>query len=163
MTKALKVERKTKWLIAGVGSLIVGLLVGLFLPVLAAQGYIPTIPVGAWMMPSVILLTGSFMCLMCSTTRTERWLVACVVFLAMILPISISCVSMTTNESLVPDDQLFHQLFSEPIESLNLTELNFMVDYCTWRFNKQDARATLALVYQNQIIILLLSDDKEGK
>ena len=75
----------------------------------------------------------------------------------------------TTNNETATNETLFWQLASEPISSLNLTELNFMVDYCMARANKgggvsnsddgtswntkSSSWIARVEVYQNQIII----------
>ena len=71
-----------------------------------------------------------------------------------------------TNETAVDNATIFGQLSSEPITSLNLTGLHFMVDYCATKTNANpDVRSAkwpiMTTVYQNQIIILLLSEGKE--
>lgn len=53
-----------------------------------------------------------------------------------------------TNETVVTNTTIFEDLASEPISSLNLTELEFMLDYCMEHHSH-----TLANLYQNQIII----------
>lgn len=67
-----------------------------------------------------------------------------------------------TNETVVTNETLFWQLAIEPITSLNLTELNFMRDYCmTYAIYTHEnglgvineKYAALASLYQNQIII----------
>lgn len=70
-----------------------------------------------------------------------------------------------TNETTTDNAAIFKQLSSEPITSLNLTELNFMVDYCMTHVSATDGYMTrntwanIASVYQNQIIILLLESE----
>lgn len=56
------------------------------------------------------------------------------------------------------NETAFDQLSLEPITSLNLTELDFMVDYCATMANANpDVRSAkwpiMATIYQNQIII----------
>lgn len=68
-----------------------------------------------------------------------------------------------TNGTATNNLTLYWELLSQPISTLNLTELNFMVA----RYRLQAATrgdeccAILALIYQNQIIISLLSEGKE--
>ena len=58
-----------------------------------------------------------------------------------------------TNETVATNETMFWQLASEPITSLNLTELDFMLDYSmVKRFYN------LANLYQNQIIINRLEE-----
>lgn len=67
-----------------------------------------------------------------------------------------------TNET-TSNTTIFEQLSLKPITSLNLTELNFMVDYCLAKYRANfDAAlttkwATIASIYQNQIIIIELA------
>lgn len=58
-----------------------------------------------------------------------------------------------TNETIVDNATMFQQLSSEPITSLNLTELQFAIDYC-W----SQKLFTATSIYQNQTIILLLTE-----
>ena len=64
----------------------------------------------------------------------------------------------TGNETVTSNATIFQQLGDEPISSLNHTQLIFMTDYCLLHGHPQ-----LALVYQNQIIILELQVPKEMK
>lgn len=69
-----------------------------------------------------------------------------------------------TNETALDNGTIFRKLSSEPITSLNLTELNFMVDYCIERTQHYIGGSTywttLATVYQNQIIIEMAEDNE---
>ena len=49
---------------------------------------------------------------------------------------------------------IFTELRGRPISSLNVTELQFVVDYATGRYNSPD----WAAIYQNQIIIMKLDE-----
>jgi len=51
------------------------------------------------------------------------------------------------------DKAIYGELRSRPISSLNVTELQFMVDYQLGRYE-----ATWAAIYQNQIIITKLDE-----
>jgi len=68
----------------------------------------------------------------------------------------------TTNNETATNETLFWQLVSKQIDGLNVTELDFMLDYCMayavyvhedglGRIN--ESYAALASIYQNQIII----------
>ena len=63
------------------------------------------------------------------------------------------------NDTAVTNTSIFEGLAAEPISSLNLTELTFMVDYCLERevrdpmFETSMFWLARANVYQNQIII----------
>lgn len=62
------------------------------------------------------------------------------------------------NETIVTNQTIFDDLTAKPIGSLNLTELNFLVDYCIRQANSNpDTRSSrwpiMTTVYQNQILI----------
>ena len=68
------------------------------------------------------------------------------------------------NETETYSFALYDELHTEPVTTLNRTELDFMADYCTRKHTKMnDVRASywssLAIVYQNQIIISLLEEE----
>jgi prepilin-type N-terminal cleavage/methylation domain-containing protein len=84
---------------------------------------------------------------------------------AVVIPNISRFIERSNNETAASNVTVFQQLSSEPISSLNLTELNFMVDYCRYEtshyISGSDYWATLSTVYQNQIIILLLAGCKD--
>jgi prepilin-type N-terminal cleavage/methylation domain-containing protein len=76
---------------------------------------------------------------------------------AVIIPFMFGAYDDTANNETPTNDTLFWQMASEPIESLNLTELNFMVGYCL-QYDTSNHWLVRAGLYQNQIIINKLQE-----
>lgn len=85
---------------------------------------------------------------------------------AVVIPTISQYIERANNSTTVHNATIFSQLSLEPISSLNLTDLNFMVDYCIQRhthYRKSAYWSTLAVVYQNQIITNQLQGQMANK